>query len=211
VIQYNGVDRYHWGQRHTGAAVALIKQLFPNPEKVLVAGSSAGGYGTFLGWAQLKSQFLDTPTYVLNDSGTGFWDPEKPEEWSYIKECWGIELPEQCVLCDGTAVTYLYDLYLDLDPQLRVGMISSYRDQIISEMFLGMDPLDFKGELLGVTNLIRRAQPERFKRFLIDGNSHTTYDFLLPGGAGYQIEGISIFQWIGMLVNDDPSWPDLLE
>ena len=210
-IEYNGVLRYHWGARHTCAAVSLIKQLFPDADKILISGSSAGGYGTFAGWAILKSQFMDTDTYIVNDSGTGFWNPYDPETWENIKSAWNVPIPDDCTRCRGTLMTYMYEVYMDYDPQVRIGMVSSYRDRIISTMFLNMDKLDFQDTLLQVTNDIKSSQPDRFNRFFIQGDTHTTYEFLLPEGADYEIHGTSLYEWIGQLVNEDPAWSDLLE
>lgn len=211
VVEYDGQMRYHWGLRHTSAAVALTKQLFPDPEKILVAGSSAGGFGTFYGWAVTKYLFLETDTYILNDSGVGFWDPGQPETWQTIKSAWNLNIPEECVRCDGPILTYVYDLYFKYDDQVRIGMFTSYNDWIINRMFFQMDPADFESTLLTVTDDIHFENPSRFNRFFVTGNSHTSYEFLFPQGPEYQINGVSMYDWIDMLVNDDPAWPDLLE
>jgi len=45
----------------------------------------------------------------------------------------------------------------------------------------------------------------------VAGESHTTYEFLLPGGPRYAIRGTTLYEWIGQLINEDPAWRDLLE
>jgi hypothetical protein len=210
-LMENGAMRYHHGLRQVSAAVTLMLDLFPNPEKILVAGSSAGGYGTYLGWAVVKSQYMDVDTYIMNDSGTGFWNPDDPASWEVIKEAWNINIPDDCTKCGGTVQTYLYEVYLDYDPQLRIGLFSSRRDWIISRFFLGMDQDRFEETLLAVTDEIHADYPGRFKRFLVQGMTHTTYEFLLPGGPHRAIRGTTLYDWIGQLVNDDPAWRDLLE
>ena len=210
-LMENGGMRYHHGLRQVSAAVTLMLDLFPKPEKILVAGSSAGGYGTYLGWAVVKSQYMDVNTYIMNDSGTGFWDPDNPETWEVIKEAWNIQIPEECFKCNGTIQTYLYELYLENDPQLRIGLFSSYRDWIISTWFLGMDQDRFAEVLMDVTDEIHADHPARFKRFFVKGMTHTTYEFLLPGGPHRAIRGTTLYDWIGQLVNEDPAWRDLLE
>jgi len=147
----------------------------------------------------------------MDDSGTGFWNPDKPETWELLKETWNIKIPDECVKCRGTIQTYLFELYMEYDPQVRIGLFSSYRDWIISRLFLGMEPDRFQETLLTVTDEIKADYPERFNRFFVQGNTHTTYEFLLPGGPKRAIRGTSLYQWIGQLVNDDPAWEDLLE
>ena len=210
-LEYDGMYHWHWGLRQAAAAVALMKRLFPAPDKVLVAGSSAGGFGTFVGWAIAKSEYRDTKTYVLNDSGCGFWNPDDPETWDLIERTWAVRIPPECARCEGTTPLFLYELYQDLDPQVRIGMFSSYQDWIMTHLFFNMDPAKFQADLVALTGELRAAHPDRYARFLIKGNSHTTYPPLLPAGPHYTVDGVSVYDWIDGLVNDDPDWPDLLE
>lgn len=210
--QYQQGNRivYHHGLRHTTAAVALAKSLFPDPEKVLVSGVSAGGFGTFAGWPIVKSQYMDTDTYVLNDSGVGVWNPERPETFELMKEAWNLRIPEACIKCqEGTVMTWLVELVAELDPQVRVGIYSSYRDFIIATLFLRMGGMDYEDLILDVTGQIKDAYPDRGARFFINGYSHTIY--MSSEGADYQVDGVSVYDWIGLLVNDDPAWDDKLE
>src|SRR5581483_9051315 len=48
VVQYRNVTTYHHGLENLGAAVTTMQRTFPTPDKVLVAGSSAGGYGVLV-------------------------------------------------------------------------------------------------------------------------------------------------------------------
>ncbi len=221
-VEYNGKMRYHHGLRHLAAAVALAKKMFPNPDKVLVAGSSAGGYGTLYGWLVVKSQYRDTDTYIFNDSGTGFWDPYDLATFEKIKAAWNLTIPEECTLCTDTSLTYIYDTYLRADPQVRIGMFTSYYDALITRVFIGMDPQVFRSELFTITDKLKQLHPDRFNRFFIAGTTHTSYelewcdhwpghDFFLEEGPDYQIDGTSLFAWLGQIVNEDPLWADLLE
>ncbi len=211
-VFFDGHTHYYHGLRQLSGAVTLMKKLFPNPEKIVVAGSSAGGYGTIMGWAVVKSQYLDTDTYIINDSGTGFWNPFAPATFETIKNTWNLPIPEDCVKCqDSTIMTYIYELYLKYDAQVRIGLFSSYRDFVISSLFLGMEADDFQDTLMTVTDEIHRDYPDRFKRFFIRGASHTTYEFILDEGPYRAIGGLSFYEWIGQLVNDEPAWADLLE
>ena len=210
-LEYDGHMRYHHGLRQIAAAAALTKELFPDPEKVLVAGSSAGGMGTYYAWPVVKSQYRETDTYILNDSGVGFWNPSTPDTFQTIIDAWDLRLPDQCVKCGGTIQTYVYDMFLEFDPQLRIGMFTSYRDGLISRVFLDMNQGAFEQTLMVVTDEIHADYPDRFARFFVLGQTHTSYEFIFPGGPHYEVDGISMYAWIDGLVNDDPAWPDLLE
>ncbi|MDP8225587.1 MAG: pectin acetylesterase-family hydrolase [Candidatus Lernaella stagnicola] len=211
VMKVKGRTRYFQGLRHTAAAVALTKKLFPDAEKVLVTGASAGGMGTYLAWVITKSQYPDTDTYVLSDSGMGFWNPNDLETWNVINDAWALRMPSACARCDSTVQTWLFDLYLDLDPQVRIGMFTAYQDVIMSNFFLKMSGPDYEKAVMAITNQIKAAHPRRFGRFFIEGRTHTSYEFILPPGPRVEVEDTSLFEWIGQLVNDDPAWVDRLE
>jgi hypothetical protein len=208
-----GTDRHFEGLRNTAAAAAFLKSNFPNAKKVLVAGSSAGGFGTYMAWPMVKRLYVDTPVHILNDSGCGFWNPDDIAAWQRIKTAWNLVIPEVCERCEETVFTYIYETYMAADPQLRIGMFSSYRDQLISTKFLGMTGAAYEKKLKEVTGNIRAEWPGQYGRFLIKGNSHTSYEVppLLPGGPLYEVEGTSMFEWIDALVNSDAPVPDLLE
>jgi Pectinacetylesterase len=201
---------YHHGLRHTTAAAALAKSLFPDPEKVLVAGVSAGGFGAFAGWPIVKSQYMDTDTYVLNDSGIGVWNPDRPETFELMKGAWNLPIPDACVKCqEGTVLTWVLELALKLDPHLRVGVYSSYRDILMSAFFLRMWPVGYENLIMNVTGQIKASYPDSVARFFRNGYSHTIE--MSDEGGDYEIDGISVYDWVSMLVNDDPDWDDLLE
>lgn len=206
-------DKMHYfhGLRTTSAAVALMQELFPNPDQIMVTGASAGAFGTFFGWALVKSQYLDAHTYIFNDGGPGFWNPDDLATWEVIKDAWQFEdlIPEECIKCQGTTdLTYLYETYLDVDDQVRIGMFSSYYDSVIGQDFLEMNPEDFKSHLLSVTDEIKTAHPERFARFFIEGETHTA----ILTGFNTAIQGTTIYDWIGKLITDgDATYDDLME
>lgn len=202
------VDHYHWGIRHVSAAVTLMKELFPNTEKILVTGSSAGGYGTHLAYAVVKSQFPDQEIMIFNDAGPGLFNPKRQDEFEKIKETWGIEqfFPSYCELCDEQFF-YIYDYYLARVPDLRIGLYSSYGDLTIGGVFLNLAADDYKELLLQTSDFIHNNHPDRFNRFFVEGRSHTTYEV----GLTYEVEGTSIYEWIGQMINEDDSWSDKME
>ncbi len=202
--------QYHHGARHTAAAAALMKQIFPNPDKILLTGISAGGFGTFFAWPIVKSLYMDTQTYIHDDAGVGFWNPDAQDTFDVIMDAWNLRIPSACVKCQNSTVkTWLFELYMEYDPSLRVGMFTSYQDYIISELFLGMTGPAFQAVTLDVTGQIKNNYPDQFARFFIKGRVHTSS--LLGLGPNYSVDGTSLYDWVGMLVSEDPAWDDLLQ
>jgi hypothetical protein len=198
-------DYWHWGLRTTSAAVALMKKLYPNPEKILIAGISAGGYGTIIASMIIRLHFPKSRLYVLNNAGPGLWNPEDPATWELILKTWNIQqfFPSDCEKCQDQLI-YMYDWMLERDNKLKVGMVTSYMDQTISESYLRMKPGDFKNLLISTTDSIRERHPDTFKRFFINGNDHGVAN-------SYSVRGISLERWLEYLVDDSEKWIDIME
>jgi hypothetical protein len=153
----------------------------------------------------IRFQFPESRLYVLNNAGPGLWNPEDQATWELIVKTWNISefLPSDCEKCQDQLI-YLYDWMLERDSKLKVGLITSYMDQVIGENYLQMRPDDFKKLLIDTTDSIRERHPETFKRFFIEGKSHG-----VPNS--YRIKSISLRKWMEHLVNDSERWIDLLE
>ncbi len=208
-LQYGGRQTYHHGLQNLSAAVSLMQREFPNPDQIIVAGESAGGYGTFAGYAVTRLAYPDKPILVLNDSGPGLQNPadpgpaaERDANWKYRES-----IPASCESC-GEQITYLSEWALERDPTLRVAYFNYLSDPIL--MFLLNIPGDgFETLLREVTDGIHDRQPTRFKRFLAQGVSHT----LMQSPKFYEqtIDLTTVRDWTADFVSDGPAWQDLIE
>jgi hypothetical protein len=199
------IDHWHWGLKTTSAAVRLMRELYPDSQEILIAGCSAGGAGTIGAVPVVRLQFPKARLYILNVSGLGLVNPAMIEVREVVKETWNIGqfIPENCTRCNQQ-ITYMYSWLLDRDPNLRVGLFSSYRDAVPSSGW-GMAPEAFESLILRTTESIREDHPNSFKRYFIDSDVHCLDDY------SYEVNGVSFWDWIGYLVNDDPRWVDNLE
>ena len=202
----NVVDHYHHGLKTTSAAVALMKELFPDSTKILIGGCSAGGYGTILAAPVIRLQFPDAQLYVWNENGPGLYNPDRPETLQLILDTWNLEphLPDDCPHCREQLIN-IYGWLLARDPALKVGLYSSYGDAVIGGDYLEMTPRAYQGLLLTTTGRLRDEFPNSFKRYLVEGKSHCVEDY------GYDVEGLTIHAWIEAMVTDDQAWRDVLE
>jgi hypothetical protein len=198
-------DHFHNGLRQTSAAVSLMKQLFPNSRKILIAGSSNGGYGTFGATPIVRLAFPDARLYVLDDSGPGLFRPEEPALWPVLIKTWNLSsmLPSNCPQCQKQLI-FLFDWMLDSDAKLKIGMYSSYQDAVVSQV-VGMSGAENEQLLRTTTTQIHQNHPDTFKRYFIEGNSHCIADFY------NQVHDVTIWKWLDALVNDRPGWKDILE
>jgi hypothetical protein len=195
-------DHFHNGLRQTSAAVSLMKELFPNSQKILIAGSSNGGFGTFGATPIVRLAFPDAKLYVLNDSGPGLFSASV---WPTLIKTWnlGPMLPADCPECK-TQLAYLFGWLLDRDPNLKVGMYSSYQDAVVSSV-VGLSGAENEQLLLATTDQFHQKHPDTFKRYFIQGDSHCIADFY------NQVNGVTVWNWLDAFVNDRPGWNDILE
>ena len=207
-VDYDGdgvPDHFHNGLRQTSAAVSLMKQLFPNSRKILIDGSSNGGYGTFGATPIVRLAFPDAQLYVLDDSGPGLFRPEEPALWPVLVKTWNLAsmLPPDCAQCQNQLV-YLFDWMLDHDTQLKIGMYSSYQDAVVSQV-VGMSGPENEQLLRTATSQIHQNHPETFKRYFIKGDSHCIADYY------NRVNGVTVWMWLDAFIHDRPSWNDILE
>jgi hypothetical protein len=208
VADYDGdgvPDHFHNGLRQTSAAVSLMRELFPNSQKILIAGSSNGGYGTFGATPIVRLAFPNARLYVLNDSGPGLFRTKEPALWPTLIETWILApmLPADCPECKAQLI-YLFDWLLDRDSNLKIGMYSSYQDAVVSNV-VGLSGEENEQLLRVTTGQIHQNNPETFKRYFIQGDSHCIADFY------NQVNGVTVWDWFDAFINDRPGWKDMLE
>lgn len=198
-------DHFHNGLRQTSAAIALMKELFPDSRKILIAGSSNGGYGTFGATPITRLAFPEARLYVLDDSGPGLFSPNEPPLWRTLIKTWNLSpmLPADCPGCRDQLI-YLFDWMLDHDPGLKIAMYSSYQDAVVSSV-VGMSGAENEGLLRATTSQIHRNHPRTFKRYFIQGDSHCIADFY------NQVRGVTLWRWLDAFVNDRPGWKEIME
>jgi hypothetical protein len=205
-----GGTRYHHGLQNLTAAVDLAKSKFPNAKRILLAGSSAGGYGTLAGTGVVRLQYPDADLIVFNDSGLGLSNPTDPTMYETLKADWKFDqyIPPSCTECQSGQQTALIAWGLKNDPSLRAAGFSSYADAVIGGIFLKMADADFKALLLDKTGEVHTAYPDRFERFLIEGTQHTT---LLAGYTTTKVGSVTTADWTRAFVDGTSDWKDTLE
>jgi hypothetical protein len=212
----DGTPWHFHGLANLTAAIDVAKKVFPNPKRILLAGTSGGGYGTLIGTGVVRLAFPHTQVDVFNDAGLGLSNPDDPAMLATIKTDWKFDqfVPDSCQECQSGQQTAIIGWGLGADPTLRVSGFSSYGDMIIGGVFLKLQPPQFKPLLLSETGKVHDAYPTRFERFFIAGTQHTV---LLspdsPTGVGYptKVDGISVEEWTRAMLNGDAAWKDHLE
>lgn len=209
VADYRGNQTWHHGLHNLSAAVALMRREFPDARRIVVAGSSAGGYGTLTGYGVTRLAFPSATILVFNDSGPGLQNPDDAEAVAQREQNWGFlqHIPAGCTRC-SEQFTHLLTWALERDPELRVALFNYLQDPVL-QFFLALDEPGFERLLLSVTAQVRDAQPDRFRRFLPSGRAHTV--LLSPEFYELALDGVTVREWTEAFLAGDPAWVDLID
>ena len=196
-------DRFHRGVQNTSAGLDVAAGVFPTPSLILLTGNSAGGYGANYALPLVRKLWRDVPIRMLNDSGVGIATPGYTEavsaEWNATAF-----LPASCTTCIGAAGhTTGYHIYqLDQDPGLVTGFMSSARDSVIADTFIGIGGPAFEAALRAEMPKIQAAHPERFRYLIASGNQHT----FLQRAFTARVGGTTIRDWVGNMLANNSAW-----
>ena len=233
-------DRFHRGLRNVQAALDVAKQRFPEPSEIALVGSSGGAFGTIPSLFLVRKLWPDAPILIVQDSGSGAAKDGEPAFLAKLIDEFGVAsfFPPSCKACKNAShLTPLLAWALQRDPNVRVAAFSSYQDNIMADVFLGLTGAQFKQGLLAATGPLHTQFPTRYKRFFIDGVMHTTLlgdasgiigsdlgavelpSDALPKLAGVELgkiaetqqAGVTIAAWLAAARDNTAEWLDLLQ
>lgn len=167
------VDYHFRGLMNLTASIDVVAEAYPSPRRILVIGNSAGGAGVHHALPLLRVHYPDVPIDMVNDSGVGILEPGGQAELNDYWGAWDL-YPEGCADCIGADgnLTGFHSWQLDRDPNLRMGMMSYTRDDVVLER-LTLPPASWEAELRAAVDELEQAHPDRFRSFIADGDGHT--------------------------------------
>ncbi len=189
------LDRQQHGLRNLSAALDIGVAQFPHPKRIVLMGSSGGGFGTIPGVLLVRKLWPDVEILVVQDSGTGTGKEGDPAFLAELIKEFNVKrfFPPSCTDCTTSAhLTPLLNWEMARDKNLRVAAFSSYNDSIMSGVFFKIDPALFKQGLLEATGALHSAYPDRYKRFLIAGTMHTTMLGDASGLVGSDLSAVTL-------------------
>ena len=174
-----GPVRFHRGLRNLSAGMDVAKQLVPRPQRIVVAGSSAGGVGA-ASFAPLLARFLYgnyRDLAVFNDAGPNalnLLDTDgvlaRAADWRF-----GQFYPKSCRDCDelgqGTA---LVRWRFNRDSTVRESFYSTDGDATNRFFMRVPTQVAYRELILSVHGALNREFPFRYKRYIESGSdTHT--------------------------------------
>jgi hypothetical protein len=185
--------------------VAYLKRLaatFPNPEKFLWAGSSAGGFGAAINYDLARTYFPTGISYLLDDSGPplvgdairDFLRMAWFTSWN-INASFGNLCPD-CMTDLSAFIPILVAKY----PNDRAALLETLQDQTIRGFYFLSGPL-FQTALLDMS--AQRLDPTKnFHYFFETGSTHT----MLGNIANHTTNGVVLNDWLTQMITADANW-----
>ena len=148
-----GVGTQHFvGYDNLTLILKWIKGNFDDINKILLAGASAGGYGTIFNYEKVTEYFQTSVVYLLDDSGIPLTDQYlAPCLQKKVRDLWNFDIwfSKRCKNCrkkdGGGLYHYIHYLLQKYDPS-KFGFVSSYGDTVIRK-FYGFGHKKCKGSL----------------------------------------------------------------
>ena len=203
LLPWNNGTFYFKGQANLVADLAHIIPSFPEVERVVLSGASAGGFGAGLNWPLVGQAFgPDVRVDLIDDSGP----PLEPNSgvWPNWIETWDVKLPEGCVGCEGDVSAVVDYLRTEMLPHGQMALLSNARDAVISAFFQ-LSPFVFEERLYEVLDVLDQEPNAHY--FVVDGAGHT---MTILGTAGYEAgEGVKLTDWLIDFLSDAPELQSL--
>jgi hypothetical protein len=193
------VSVHHRGHVNANAALDWIFHRVPSPNRVVVAGCSAGSVASILHAPRIIERYPDARVAQLGDSlGYLFSDPGDLRPWRAAARLpdW---IPAVRALGPGRfTMPRLYHAVAGHYPKSTFAQVNLRQDAVQRAYFeaAGGRPGDFDRALLGNLAEIHAGTPN-FRSYLLDGTDHCT----LPSDGFYRLrgDGIALRDWVADL------------
>lgn len=191
----------HVGFQNMAAYLARVVPSFPNPSRVILSGSSAGGFGALSNWWQTQTAFGATRVDLIDDSG-----PPLPNVSTQLENIWrtawnlAAAAPPGCTECANRldAVVEFYGAQFSTH---RAALLSYTQDNVISVFY----QLPGSGVEAGLQSLVTELAPfNAWRHFFISGSAHT-----MLGNPAVTQNGVALKTFLTQMVTDDAGWANV--
>jgi hypothetical protein len=212
---FQGLPSITWHHAGHANVLAFLKRLgatFPSPRKLVVAGSSAGGFGSLSNYPAFRWYWPDARAYLVDDSGpplAGDAIPRTTRDAWYASWNIGASLDAFCPSCAADFSQGLREIER-LYPEDRIALLSHLTDLTIREFFgtftltqpyLTPMPADSFEAALRSLGTVMDPATANAKHFFAAGDGHPT--LLDPAGV---TTPVPLEEWLELMLSDSPSW-----
>jgi hypothetical protein len=208
--------------RHKGHAnvMAYLKRMaatWPNPGKVVVAGSSAGGFGALVNYEAFRWYWPRAQGYLIDDSGPALVNNDVPADF---RQAWfdswnlGVATDPFCLGC-RTNLSSAFTELSDMHPGDRLAFVSHTQDKVMGPFMLSTTGAEFETAIRRLEQDVLRptANVRAFYELLDDHMMLTPLATPAPVDLDYTASHVvgttSLADWIQAMV-DDQAWGTLM-
>lgn len=195
----DGTTRHTYFQGGTDLDLFLERLVptFPNLKRIVLAGTSAGGFGTYVGHDRFARAFAGVRIDAIDDSGPPIPGAGGREGTAPV---WKMQMPPDCPTC--TSLRDLYDAARRRQPASRWAHLTYDRDGTIAAAF-GYTPAQYPQVIDTFVSSI--ASDPNAKMLLVQ----------LPAGTSSHVvqsaprNAVDYLPWMTRMLADDPAWASI--
>jgi Pectinacetylesterase len=215
VVTYTGGTGHHVGFANMTAFLERIVPTFPTADRVILAGSSAGGFGAAFNWWQTQKAFGSIRVDLIDDSGTpmppdieadgsGFGFDANGAGETVLRTQWGLAktFPPGCTGC-ATRLDALLPFYATAFPNQKATLLS-YIDDAVLPTFYGITTAQFVTGLNEELADDFTAKDVNFQYFTVNASGHVL--LFTPSLTPSTTNTTTLQTFITQMVTDDPAW-----
>jgi hypothetical protein len=217
VPDYPPVTWHHVGHANVKAFLRRLAPTFPDPGKLVIAGASAGGFGSLANYTTFRAQWPNAKGYLVDDSGPPLIGDAIP---SFSLAAWyenwnlGASLDTFCPNCRTDMSAGLREIARRY-PSDRLALVSHLEDEVIRGFFgtvdfseLSFTPMpadEFEAELRKLGTTVMDPATANAKYFFTAGDGHPTLED--PSAITSPEPGLP--DWLELMLSDSTSWTSL--
>ena len=202
---YAGISWHHHGRRNVEAALGWVASALPRPSRVVVAGSSAGGFGALLAFDLVRARWPEgalpaVGAALIDDSGPTFVGSTIPASlrtawW----DAWNLSstVSPSCPTCAGD-LSSIWTTIAGAHPSDRLALLSTTDDATMRLFFGGLTGIEFE-TALGALSTQLDGLPSGSARVFRVGGARATDHALFAAPALYAAPGVPLLDWLAPL------------
>jgi hypothetical protein len=207
---------HHVGHANVMAYLKRMAATWPNPGKVVVAGSSAGGFGALVNYEAFRWYWPRAQGYLIDDSGPALVNNDVPAN---LRDAWynawhlGVATDPFCLSC-RTNLSSAFTELSDMHPGDRLAFVSHTQDHVMGPFMLSTGA-QFETAIRRLEQDVLRpkANVRAFYELLDDHMMLTPLATPAPVDLDYTASHVvgttSLAAWIQAMV-DDQAWDTLM-
>ncbi|WP_394844736.1 pectinacetylesterase family protein [Pendulispora brunnea] len=193
--EYKGVTKtvHHVGYENVGRALEYVASTWPGMKRLILAGVSAGGFGTVFNFDRVQRRFPNVRVDGIDDSGPLI--QPAPGIWETVKSHWNAQLPPDCPGCGEVSGYFDFLAGKYSNGPNRFALISYTFDSVIAG-FMQLSGALFNLKLEELGKRIASSWPAA-RYYFIPGTLHVG----IANDASPEF-----YAWVAAMLDDDPNW-----